>query len=161
MHAARDPANTVGKRVGGNPSRVRISYPPPVPHRARCRRAPLFAAGPFVVAFKPRCPSLATIDEDRILAHLESAREIYTAMGAQRDALASDEWIAGSESLVTDGTWIWPVDLVHYVRRPKQMVSQAASASGGGEPAKDVTRRATPTTSMGNTGPSRCHTVAP
>ena len=40
---------TLGKRVGGNPSRVRISYPPPVPHRARCRRAPPFAVGPFVV----------------------------------------------------------------------------------------------------------------
>lgn len=40
---------TLGKRVGGNPSRVRISYPPPVPHRARCRRAPLFAVGPFDV----------------------------------------------------------------------------------------------------------------
>lgn len=26
-----------------------ISYPPPVPHRARCRRAPLLAAGPFDV----------------------------------------------------------------------------------------------------------------
>src|SRR5689334_4200296 len=40
---------TLGKRVGGNPSRVRISYPPPVPHRARCRRAPLFTVGPFDV----------------------------------------------------------------------------------------------------------------
>ena len=40
---------TLGKRVGGNPSRVRISYPPPVPHRARRRRAPPFAVGPFVV----------------------------------------------------------------------------------------------------------------
>lgn len=56
-------------------------------------------------------------DEDRVLAYLESAREIYTTMGAQHDALAGDEWIAGSESLLTDGTWIWPVDLVHYVRR--------------------------------------------
>ena len=40
---------TLGKRVGGNPSRVRISYPPPVPHRARCRRAPPLAVGPFDV----------------------------------------------------------------------------------------------------------------
>lgn len=56
-------------------------------------------------------------DEDRILAYLESAREIYTTMGARRDALTDDEWIAGSESLMTDGTWIWPIDLMHYVRR--------------------------------------------
>ncbi|MGX9886640.1 hypothetical protein [Streptomyces sp. NPDC002276] len=56
-------------------------------------------------------------DEDRVLGYLESAREIYTTMGARRDALDGDEWIAGSESLLTDGSWIWPVDLVHYVRR--------------------------------------------
>ncbi|MGW2641549.1 hypothetical protein [Streptomyces sp. NPDC001348] len=56
-------------------------------------------------------------DEDRILAYLESAREIYSTMGARRDALTDDEWIVGSESLLTDGTWIWPIDLIHYVRR--------------------------------------------
>jgi YD repeat-containing protein len=42
-------ARTVGKRVGGNPSRVRISYPPPLPHRARCRWAPQQAAGLIVI----------------------------------------------------------------------------------------------------------------
>ncbi|MCH0561415.1 hypothetical protein [Streptomyces sp. MUM 16J] len=56
-------------------------------------------------------------DEDRILTYLESALEIYSTMGARRDALTDDEWIAGSESLLTDGTWLWPIDLVHYVRR--------------------------------------------
>ncbi|KIE23733.1 mucin [Streptomyces sp. MUSC 125] len=56
-------------------------------------------------------------DEDRVLVYLESALEIYSTMGARRDALTGDEWIAGSESLLTDGTWIWPIDLVHYVRR--------------------------------------------
>ncbi|MBV2356448.1 hypothetical protein KUM39_19040 [Streptomyces sp. J2-1] len=56
-------------------------------------------------------------DEDRILAYLESAPEIYTTMGAERDALTGDEWITGAGSLVTDGTWLWPTDLVHYVRR--------------------------------------------
>ena len=56
-------------------------------------------------------------DEDRILAYLESALEIYTTMGAERDALTGEEWITGSGSLMTDGAWLWPVDLVHYVRR--------------------------------------------
>jgi hypothetical protein len=40
---------TLGKRVGGNPSRVRISYPPPVPHRARRRLAPPHPVGPIDV----------------------------------------------------------------------------------------------------------------
>ncbi|NHI08644.1 hypothetical protein STPH2_4009 [Streptomyces sp. KO7888] len=49
---------TFGKRVGGNSSRVRISYPPPVPHRARCRRAPPFAVGPCDVS-QPQTHGLA------------------------------------------------------------------------------------------------------
>ncbi|MEW2295410.1 hypothetical protein ABZ719_22350 [Streptomyces sp. NPDC006743] len=56
-------------------------------------------------------------DEDRILAYLGSALEIYTTMGAERDVLTGEEWIVGSGSLMTDGTWLWPVDLTHYVRR--------------------------------------------
>ena len=56
-------------------------------------------------------------DEYRILTYLESAPEIYTTMSAGRDALTGEEWIPGSGSLMTDGIWLWPVDLVHYVRR--------------------------------------------
>lgn len=56
-------------------------------------------------------------DEDSVVAYLESAEEIWTTMGAGRDAVTDDEWIAGAGSLLTDGTWLWPVDLVHYVRR--------------------------------------------
>ncbi|MGW0087223.1 hypothetical protein [Streptomyces sp. NPDC003393] len=56
-------------------------------------------------------------DEDRILTYLESGLEIYSTMGAERDVLTGEEWILGSGSLMTDGTWLWPVDLTHYVRR--------------------------------------------
>ena len=56
-------------------------------------------------------------EEDRVLAYLESALEIYSTTGAERDVLTGDEWITGAGSLVTDGTWLWPADLVHYVRR--------------------------------------------
>lgn len=56
-------------------------------------------------------------DEDRIVAYLESSPEIYSAMGAERDVITGDVWIPGAGSLVTDGTWLWPVELAHYVRR--------------------------------------------
>jgi hypothetical protein len=56
-------------------------------------------------------------DEDSVIAYLESALEVYSTMGAERDALTGDTWIAGAGSLLTDGTWIWPIDLAHYVRR--------------------------------------------
>ncbi|MEV7686430.1 hypothetical protein ACFW1F_22570 [Streptomyces bungoensis] len=63
-------------------------------------------------------------DEDRVLAYLESGLEIYSTMGAERDVLTGDEWITGAGSLVTDGTWLWPTDLVHYVRRHHAVLPQ-------------------------------------
>lgn len=38
-------------------------------------------------------------------------------MGAERDVISGDEWVGGAGSLVTDGEWVWPVDLVHYLSR--------------------------------------------
>ncbi|MEU4255232.1 hypothetical protein AB0B42_22980 [Streptomyces fradiae] len=56
-------------------------------------------------------------DEYGVLAYLDSGTEIFSAMGAERDAISGDEWIAGAGSLVTDGTWMWPAELRHYVER--------------------------------------------
>ncbi|PKW09341.1 hypothetical protein SAMN05428944_3504 [Streptomyces sp. 1222.5] len=56
-------------------------------------------------------------DEDRLVAYLESSTEIYSVMGAERDVVTGDTWIPGAGSLVTDGTWLWPAELAHYVRR--------------------------------------------
>ncbi|MFF0384574.1 hypothetical protein [Streptomyces sp. NPDC004286] len=56
-------------------------------------------------------------DEDRVLAYLDAGHEIFTAMGAERDVIADDVWITGAGSLITDGTWMWPIELAHYVRR--------------------------------------------
>ena len=52
----RTVTRTVGKRVGGNPSRVRISYPPPVPHRALTSKGPTVRSGALRVVrfgFRP------------------------------------------------------------------------------------------------------------
>ncbi|MGY0486488.1 hypothetical protein [Streptomyces sp. WG-D5] len=59
----------------------------------------------------------AMSDEEQILSYLGGGTEFYTTMGADLDALTGDERIAGSGSLRTDGTWVWPVDLEHYIRR--------------------------------------------
>lgn len=56
-------------------------------------------------------------DESGILEYLSSGTEIFSAMGAERDVITGDEWIPGAGSLVTDGTWMWPVELHHYVKR--------------------------------------------
>ncbi|MEU0278418.1 hypothetical protein [Streptomyces sp. NPDC006195] len=59
----------------------------------------------------------ALYDEPRILEYISSGTEIFSAMGAERDVISHDEWIPGAGSLVTDGTWLWPVELQHYVHR--------------------------------------------
>ncbi|MFI6056354.1 hypothetical protein ACIBCO_40645 [Streptomyces violascens] len=56
-------------------------------------------------------------DEQQIIGYLDSGTEIYSTMGAERDVVMGEEWISGAGSLVTDGTWLWPVELVHYLRR--------------------------------------------
>lgn len=58
----------------------------------------------------------ALYDEGGVAAYLESGAEIFTAMGADRDVVSGDEWVPAG-SLVTDGKWLWPGELVHYLRR--------------------------------------------
>ncbi|MFJ2113240.1 MULTISPECIES: hypothetical protein [unclassified Streptomyces] len=61
--------------------------------------------------------SHALHDESQTLEYMSSSVEIYSTMGADRDVISDDEWIPGAGSLVTDGTWLWPVELEYYVRR--------------------------------------------
>ncbi|MEU8886425.1 hypothetical protein [Streptomyces sp. NPDC048442] len=58
----------------------------------------------------------ALYDEAGIVAYLESGTEIFTSMGADRDVVSGDEWVSAG-SLNTDGKWLWPEELAHYVRR--------------------------------------------
>lgn len=84
-------------------------------------------------------------DESGLLAYLASGTEIFSAMGAERDAITGDEWIPGAGSLVTDGTWMWPVELRHYVERyhaelPEEFMAAVRAARYSAAP---VTRRRT------------------
>ncbi len=56
-------------------------------------------------------------DEEQILTYLESCPEIFSTQGAELDVISNDERIAGAGSLITDGMWVWPIDLIHYLRR--------------------------------------------
>ncbi|MFI1736567.1 hypothetical protein [Streptomyces sioyaensis] len=55
-------------------------------------------------------------DEARILAYLETGKDLFLAMGAVGDVLGSDQRILSGESIATDGEWIWRADLSFYVR---------------------------------------------
>ncbi|MER6259442.1 hypothetical protein ABT203_07550 [Streptomyces sp900105245] len=70
-------------------------------------------------------------DEDSLVAYLESSTEIYSVLGAERDVVTGDTWIPGAGSLVTDGTWLWPAEPAHYVRRHHvRLPAQAARRRG-------------------------------
>ncbi|MFD4947060.1 hypothetical protein ACFWNT_32175 [Streptomyces sp. NPDC058409] len=57
-------------------------------------------------------------DEAQTLEYMSSCREIYTTMGAGLDVISDDEeFVAGAGSLITDGTWVWPLELQYYIRR--------------------------------------------
>lgn len=60
----------------------------------------------------------ALFDEAQILEYMSSCHEIYTTMGADLDVISNDrEFVAGAGSLITDGTWVWPLELQHYIHR--------------------------------------------
>lgn len=76
---------TLGKRVGGNPSRVRISYPPPAPSRAY-EGPDRTAAGTFVVPPPDRAVGSAADD---------AARDVHAA-GGRRAPRQGDLKIGGA-----------------------------------------------------------------
>lgn len=56
-------------------------------------------------------------DESRIFHYLHSGHLLFAAMGAATDVLGSGERIIASESLRTDGEWVWREDLPFYLAR--------------------------------------------
>ncbi|RSN48803.1 hypothetical protein DMH12_25955 [Streptomyces sp. WAC 04229] len=55
-------------------------------------------------------------DEEAVVQYLVSGADIFSEMGAELDILSTDAFpIAGGASLKTDGTWVWRLDLPHYV----------------------------------------------
>jgi hypothetical protein len=56
-------------------------------------------------------------DSHRITTYLASGHELFSAMGARRDALGGGEMIIGADSLRTDGVWLWREDLRYYFSR--------------------------------------------
>jgi hypothetical protein len=72
----------------------------------------------------PDGPSLATVrsdnsdkEEGRILRYLQCGVVVVASPGVVRDVLDERHPIIGSCDILTDGSWAWPTDLVHYVRR--------------------------------------------
>lgn len=57
-------------------------------------------------------------DEQRILNYLRCGTEVWSEMSAGPDVLDPEgPNMTGIGSLITDGTWLWREDLLHYVAK--------------------------------------------
>lgn len=54
-------------------------------------------------------------DETRIVAYLGNGKLLAYSPGVVADVFQPD-LVAGSGSVLTDGEWVWPDELAHYVR---------------------------------------------
>lgn len=64
---------------------------------------------------KARAKSAAP-DEDRIATYLDAGHLYKAATGVVEDWFADDEIAIGPPHLLTDGVYVWPVDLPYYLR---------------------------------------------
>jgi hypothetical protein len=56
-------------------------------------------------------------DEARIVTYLEGGLPLLDIMEKGRDVISGDRYIDGCSSILTDGTWIWRLDLPYYAKR--------------------------------------------
>lgn len=50
-----------------------------------------------------------------VVAYLQRGTGFFDVMGATADPISPGRSISGGASLLTDGTWVWRLDLPHYV----------------------------------------------
>jgi hypothetical protein len=56
-------------------------------------------------------------DEQELISYLERGIPLIDIMEAGQDVISGDGYIAGCSSLLSDGTWIWRLDLPYYLSR--------------------------------------------
>jgi hypothetical protein len=56
-------------------------------------------------------------DEDGLTRYLSSGYVVFDVMETSADVISGDRRIIGAPSFVTDGEWLWRLDLVSYVSR--------------------------------------------
>ena len=53
---------------------------------------------------------------DNICTYLNAGIVLITCCGTSTDVIKPENGIAGTPSVMTDGTWVWPGDLNYYVK---------------------------------------------
>lgn len=55
-------------------------------------------------------------NDEALLAYLNSGELYIASPGTVKDVLSDSGEVIGTASLLTDGEWVWPQDLVYYKR---------------------------------------------
>ncbi len=56
-------------------------------------------------------------DTDMLVAYLRDGAALIVSPGLVSDVLSGDETPVCERHIVTDGVWVWPLDVAHYVEK--------------------------------------------
>jgi hypothetical protein len=63
------------------------------------------------------CAAEPGVGEAAVVAYLRSGHGFLDVMEASKDVIRRDVVLTGAPCLFSDGTWVWRLDLAHYVER--------------------------------------------
>lgn len=71
-------------------------------------------------------------NEDRVIEYLKTGHILLDVLETASDVLSGRQQLIGASSLLTDGKWVWRLDLPHYVANyhltlPEEFLREAAS----------------------------------
>jgi hypothetical protein len=69
--------------------------------------------------------SISSEEISKICSYLAKGTIIMSCCGTSSDIVDESKGIAGVPSMITDGTWLWPGDLVYYVQNYHLKLSEA------------------------------------
>lgn len=80
-------------------------------------------------------------DANLIAAYLENGETVFDVMKANADPFDPSISLPGGPSLVTDGLWVWRLDLAYFVRKYRVELSRDFVSHAVGHPALSQDRQ--------------------
>ncbi|WP_211474694.1 hypothetical protein [Collimonas humicola] len=95
----------------------------------------VLGADPKAIGISDMVGKLSKTEVISVLEYLKSGVGVFDVMGAERDPLNHSVILSGAASLISDGYWIWRLDLPYYVEKyqiqlNEEFLRQVASPVG-------------------------------